>query len=160
MNTDNPYTPSEAIFSASPSAPATGIRKAWAVFLALCIVSFFFATYTAVFPSGKLLLITIVSVTVDLAGIVFLFGFVIRKPISSMTIRVLVLGLALLMCLRALYVLYILVPGLLPWTGRDYQLEALGGVAIGVPATLLLALAMWRYATQAQGRRTPPTDAS
>jgi hypothetical protein len=149
---DNPYRASEATFPPSSPGAATGIRKSWAVFFAFCIASLVVSAFTVVDPGGGLRYMMIVSTAVDLAGIYFLFGFVVRKPIPNMAIRLLVIILALLMFIRSIYVLYILAPNLLPWRGTPTQYEALAGMAVGVPFIFLLGLALWLYATKPQGQ--------
>jgi hypothetical protein len=80
------------------------------------------------------------------------FGFIVQKPIRHIALRALFIILVAVLCARAVVVLYIVGPLLLPWHGDTESFVSLTSL-LGMPLQLLAAFALWQYASVSP--RTP-----
>ena len=127
----------------------TSIRKPWAVILVWYVISFVVGIYPYLTLTSPIQPIQLIQLALDAAAIYGLFGYVVRKPIRSMALRLLYLALVLVFVVRIAVVLYFVTPNLHPWEGTREQFVSIF-ILSGVPFMLLAAVAMWRYATTSQ----------
>lgn len=125
------------------------IRRFWAAYLALYAVLFVVGVYPYLTMGGWPHPFQVIHTAVDLLAMYGLFGFVVRKPKRHVVLRVLFVIVALVMCVRAVAVLYVVGPILLPWVGDRESFVSLI-LLLGVPFQLLGAFALWQYATKSQ----------
>ncbi|MCP6769161.1 hypothetical protein NL529_30375, partial [Klebsiella pneumoniae] len=83
-------------------------------------------------------------VITDLVAISGLHGYVFRRPIKVLALRLLYLAIALILLLRACISAYFMVPNLFPWRGYQEQYVALFGL-LAIPIIILTAYAVWRH---------------
>jgi hypothetical protein len=138
---------------ASMAANTARVRRFWAAYLALCAAFFIVGVYPYLTVSGPPHPFQMVQVAVDLLAMYGLFGFVVRKPIRHIALRAFFIIVAAVLCVRAVVVLYVVGPILLPWRADIESFISLT-LLLGVPLQLLTAFALWRYATDSP--RTPP----
>src|SRR5262245_17378601 len=123
-----------------------------AAYLVLCAVLFVVGIYPYLTFSGPPHPFQMVQVAVDLLVMYGLFGFVVQKPIRYIALRALFIMVVAILCVRAVVVLYLVGPILLPWRGDRESFVSLL-VLLGVPLQLLTAFALWQYASGSP--RTP-----
>jgi hypothetical protein len=129
------------------------IRKFWAAYLVLCAAFFVVGIYPYLTFSGPPHPFQMAQVAVDLLVMYGLFGFVVQKPIRYIALRALFIIVVAVLCVRAVVVLYLVGPMLLPWHGDTESFVSLT-LLLGVPLQLLAAFALWQYASGPL--RTPP----
>src|SRR5262245_26742055 len=137
---------------ASMPANTARIRGFWAAYLALYVTLFLVGVYPYLIVSRPLHPFGIVQVAVDLLAMYGLFAFVVQKPLRHIMLRVLFIIVVAVLCVRAVVVLYLVGPLLLPWRGDRESFVSLT-LLLGVPLQLLAAFALWQYASGAS--RTP-----
>src|SRR5262245_40668389 len=138
---------------ASMPAKTARIRGFWAAYLALYVTLFLVGVYPYLTLSGPPHPFRMVQVAVDLLAMYGLFGFVVQKPLRHIALRALVIVVVAVLCVRAIVVLHVVGPILLPWRGDTESFVSLT-LLLGAPLQLLAAFALWQYASGAP--RTPP----
>jgi hypothetical protein len=126
-----------------------GIRKPWAALLAVYVLLFLFGLYPYLRMFGSINPIQLTVAFLDAVAIYGLFGFVMRNPIRSMTMRIIFLSLIPLLLIRLSAGAYFILPSVFPWIGFKQQyvsVFAVLGVLLGLP----LVFALWQYTTKAQ----------
>jgi hypothetical protein len=131
-----------------------GIRGFWAAYLALYAALFIAGVYPYLSLSGPPNPFQIFQTAVDLSVMYGLFGFVMRKPIRHVALRVFFIIVVAVLCVRAVVVLYFVGPILLPWRGDTESFISLT-LLLSVPLLLLAAFALWQYATKSHSHRFP-----
>jgi hypothetical protein len=121
-----------------------GIRRLWAAYLALYAVLFVVGAYSYLTMSELPLSFLVSKMAVELFMIYGLFGFVVRRPIRSVTLRVAFIIAAAILCGRAVLVLYVASPIFFPWHSDAGSFFSL---TLTVLLQLLAAFALGRYAT-------------
>jgi len=134
-------------------ANIVGIRGFWAAYLALYAALFIAGVYPYLL-SGPPHPFQVFQTAVDLSVMYGLFGFVVRKPIRHVALRVFFIIVAAVLCVRAVVVLYFVGPILLPWRGDTESFISLT-LLLSVPLLLLGASALWQYATKSRSHRFP-----
>ena len=145
--------------SSSPMQDAQlGFRKAWAVALVILCGGFPISTYNYLTASPIPLGLGLVLEAIDIATLFALYGYVRRRPIRHIGLRLLYIALALVTVARAAVVAYIAVPLLTPWTAdREHLVTLL--LLVGAVLGIFVARALWRYSTVPQQVRVPrPTS--
>jgi len=129
------------------------IRKPWAVLLAYCVVAFIVGLYPYFTIVRDIQPIQFIQAALDAAIIYGLYGYVFRKPIRNLALRLLYIVLVLVICTRAAAVIYFVGPNLSPWEGDREQYVSVF-ILLGIPIGLLAALGLWLYATKSQVAQT------
>ena len=120
------------------------IRKAWAVLLAYCILTFVGGLYPYLTLTAAVRPAQLAQVAVDAVAIYGLAGFVLRRPVRQIALRLLFRVIALVFVARAVVVARLVSPNLTPWGSTREQLVSLLLIAT-LPLALLVAVALWRH---------------
>ena len=123
------------------------IRRLWAAYLALLAVLFVVGVYPYFIVSGQLFShpFQVMQTAVDLLVLYGFFGFVVRRPIRQVALRLAFIIVGAFLCVRVVVVLYNVGPIVFPWHG---DAESFVSLLLGAPLVLLpAALALWQYAT-------------
>jgi hypothetical protein len=126
------------------------MRRFWAAYLALCAVLFIVGVYPYLTFDGPPHPFQMAQVAVDLIAMYGLFGFVVQKPIRHTVLRALFIAVVAVYCVRAVVVLFVVGPILLPWRGDMESFISLM-LLLGVLFQLLGAYALWQYASGPPG---------
>ena len=128
------------------------VRWLWAAYLALLAVLFVVGVYPYFIVSGQLFShpFQVMQTAVDLLVLYGFFGFVVRRPIRSVALRVVFLSVGAFLCVRAFVVLSLVGPIIFPWHGDTESFISLLLLISGGPLQLLNAFVLWQYATKSQ----------
>ena len=128
------------------------VRWVWAAYLALLAVLFVVGVYPYFIVSGQLFShpFQVMQTAVDLLVLYGFFGFVVRRPIRSVALRVVFISVAAFLCVRAVVVLSVVGPIIFPWHGDTESFLSLTLLLSGAPLQLLNAFVLWQYATKSQ----------
>ena len=123
------------------------VRWLWAAYLALLAVLFVGGVYPYFTMSGPPRPFLVFQTAVDLLVMYGLFGFVVRRPIRQVALRLAFIIVGAFLCVRVVVVLYNVGPIVFPWHGDAESFVSLT-LLLGAPLVLLpAALALWQYAT-------------
>lgn len=134
------------------SVSFSNIRKTWAGLL-VCYTILFVLNLYPYLTTSSFQAIRVMQVAVDAAAIYGLFGYVTRKPIRNLALRLLYFAVAIVIGLRAITAIYFFAPNLHPWEGTVEQYVSFFSLML-VPFILLVATALWFYAMDPQQRGT------
>ncbi|MET3373631.1 hypothetical protein ABIC89_002693 [Variovorax boronicumulans] len=132
------------------NAAARPIRQGWAIYLSaygILFAVFLYVSLQFVLPIG---LVQVISTLLDVFAMACLYRYVRRQPITSVSLRIAVMAIALLLAARTAVVLHLLVPHLLPWLGGVEQWASLVGMC-GSSFQIPMVLALFMYAMDSQG---------
>ena len=125
------------------------IRWFWAAYLALLAVFFVWGIYPYL-ANPRLTMgggprpFQVFQTVVDLLVMYGLFGFVLRRPIRQIALRVVFIIVAAFLCVRVGVIFYIFDP----WRGDAESFNSIALLLVA-PLTLLpAAFALWQYATK------------
>lgn len=129
---------------------ARQIRKGWAIYLAGYAVLFAIFLYPSLQFAGRVSLVQAISTLLDVVAMACLYRHVRRLTVPSLGLRLAFTGIALLFAARIAFVLYLLVPNVVPWQGSPEQWVSLWGVG-GLLFQIPMALALLLYSVGSQG---------
>jgi hypothetical protein len=142
----NGTSSNEAGGIASMPANTPRVRGFWAAYLALYAALFIMGVYPYLTLWGPPNPFQMAQTAVDLVVMYGLFGFVVQKPIRHIALRALFIIMVVVLCVRAVVVLYVVGPILFPWHGDKESFVSLT-LLLGVPFQLLAVFALWQYAS-------------
>jgi len=145
---DDRFRPPASPTPLHETTPA-GLRKGWAAALVIFCCGFPFSTYGYLTAANGPLWLGMILEAVDIGTLWMLYGYVRRRPMRHLGLRLLCIALALVTLARVAVVAWIAVPLLTPWTGDKENIVTLlllTGAVLGI----LLARALWLHATVPQ----------
>ena len=128
-------------------------RKGWALYLVLYSIVFLLSLYPYFRLGGRFQLLSLLSALIDVCAIVALCRHVLYMPIPSLLMRLLAIALAAVYVLRLLFVGWLLLSNLFPWSGGAEQWPSVVGLS-AASVQLPMVLALFLYALGMQARAT------
>jgi hypothetical protein len=133
-------------------------RKGWGVYLVAYVGLFLVLLYPYFRYAVHFGFVSVVSILIEALAIYVLYRHVFFKPLPSTVARVAAIGIAGIFSMRMLFVGFLLVSNLFPWTGSGEQWISMTGLASG-SFQLPMAFALYLYALGTQRARATEATA-